>query len=75
VVVTPHAVAAASYSRSPLASDRFGELGLGVSGKLWFDETPYQAYRSSSELTLQYRAGLDKRRLSHGLLLSLTVSF
>lgn len=76
VVVTPHAVAAASYSRNRFASDRFGEIGLGVSGKLWFDETPYQAYRSSSEMTLQYRTGLDKRnRLSHGLLLSLTVSF
>lgn len=75
-VVTPHLLAAGSYSRSSFASERYTELGLGVSGKLWFNQTPYQAYRAVGEVSLQYRAGLDRQsQLSHGPVLTLTIAF
>lgn len=47
----------------------YAELGAGVSWKVLFNETIYEAPRSSFDLTLQYRKALDQDRGSGWVLI------
>ena len=75
-VVTPHALVAGTYTRDSFGSERYTEAGLGLSARLWFDDTPHQAFRGVGEVSLQYRAGVDSsNKVSHGPVLTLTIAF
>jgi hypothetical protein len=75
-VFTPHIVANLSNIDVAHDSQTVFEAGPGISVKYWYDDTRYQAYRSSAEAQLQYRVGVDDRGdISHGVVATLLVSF
>ncbi len=67
--ITPHlSVVGRTQAPDPQRLS-YAELGAGVSWKMLFNETVYEAPRSSFELTLQYRQPLDANRESGWVLI------
>ena len=60
--ITPHVTFAGRAQDPDPQRVSYAELGAGVSWKVLFNETVYEAPRSSLELTLQYRKPLDQDR-------------
>ena len=54
LLVTPHVVVDARYEDSRGPTDSFVEGGGGLSLRYLFNESPYEGYRSSAELLIQY---------------------
>ena len=56
-LLTPHVIVDGRYQDPGSATSTYLEWGGGASFKLLFNETRYQAYRSSFEILVQYRWG------------------
>ncbi len=75
-VITPHMVAGAFNTTDDINNDTTFEFGPGISVKYWFDDTKYEAYRSSAEAIIQYRGAVDDdTEFSHGIVATFLVSF
>jgi hypothetical protein len=59
VVFMPHVTISGQYQKPDSFKGSYSETGLGVSLRYLFNESRYSAPRSSAELLLQYKKGLD----------------
>lgn len=74
VMLTPHVMLAGRGQRPDPSDASYLEVGAGISVKYLFNETRYEAARSSVELIAQYRKPLEDRR-SGGWMLTAALQF
>ena len=76
LVVFPHAVLGADYnSNLTSVSKTASGVGAGVNLRYWFNEDRYNAPRSYSDFSLQYRTRIDGDDRAKGVFLRFTLAY
>lgn len=76
LVVFPHAVLGADYNSSLTSGSKTATgVGAGVNLRYWFNEDRYNAPRSYSDLSLQYRTRIGGDDRAKGVFLRFTLAY
>ena len=73
-VLYPHISLAADHNATAIDKTSVG-LGPGLTGRYWFREDAHAAPRSYSDLSVQYRARIDRAKRAKGFFVNMTLSY